>query len=82
MGTIVQLPPSLASQSVARALDRDLRTEARATRPRRDAGVADDVLVQAIGTGLLRIPAKPVKTRSSTHAGASRPWPTARFDIN
>jgi RNA polymerase sigma-70 factor (ECF subfamily) len=51
MGTIVQLPPSLASQSVAWALDRDLRTEARATRPGRDPAVADDALVQAIGTG-------------------------------
>jgi RNA polymerase sigma-70 factor (ECF subfamily) len=51
MDTIVQFPPSLASQSVARVLDRDLRTEARATRSGRDACVADDALVQAIGTG-------------------------------
>ena len=51
MGTIVQLAPSLASQSVAWALDPDLRTEARPTRPRRDPAVADDALVQAIGTG-------------------------------
>jgi len=51
MGTIIELHPSFASQAVAWALDRDLRTEAGATRPRRDACVADDALVQAIGTG-------------------------------
>ena len=51
MGTIVQSPPLVASQSVAWARDRDMRTEVRATRPCRDACVADDALVQAIGTG-------------------------------
>ena len=69
MGTIVQLPPSLASQSVAWALDRDMRTEVRATRPCRDACVADDALVYDQGKSiaeiaeLLRIPANTVKTR-------------------
>jgi len=38
MGTIVEFPPVFASQAVAWALDRNLRTEAGATRPRRVRG--------------------------------------------
>jgi RNA polymerase sigma-70 factor (ECF subfamily) len=51
MSAIVDFPPLFASQTVAWALDRELRSEAGATRPRRDAFVADDALVRAIGTG-------------------------------
>ena len=51
MGTIVEFSPLFASQAVACALDHDMRTEAGATRPPRDAFVADDALVRAIGVG-------------------------------
>ena len=51
MGTIIELPPLLASQAAAGAHDRDRRPGASAARQRHAAFVADDALLQAVGAG-------------------------------